>query len=217
MPELKTKRLRLVPMTTEQLGELINKPQPDPHFAAALQEMHDACVAHLGDWLWYTNWQIYLRTDGICIGSLGFKGGPKSGAVELGYGIDPPYQNRGYATEAVRAAMNWAFRRRGVYFVKAETEKENNASARVLSKNGFKYAGEGLEGPRWAVEKPAVTWLSVNLSIGLCIGISLGRIFDNLALGTALGLFLGAALGAVLDAQERKRRKKYRKYLNIRL
>jgi ribosomal-protein-alanine N-acetyltransferase len=215
MPVLKTKRLRLVPMTTEQLGELLAQPQPDPHFAAALREMHDACLAHPDDRLWYTNWQIYLRTDGTCIGSLCFKGGPKSGAVELGYGIDAPYRNKGYATEAVKAAMNWAFYRQDAYFVLAETEKENAASVRVLEKNGFKPAGSGLEGPRWAAERPLANYVSVYLSIGLCMGIALGNALDSLALGTGLGLSLGAALGLVFDASERKRRKRYKKELNL--
>jgi RimJ/RimL family protein N-acetyltransferase len=215
MPELKTKRLRIVSLSTEQLGALISQPQPDPHFAAALRQMYEACVAHPGEWLWYTNWQIYLRTDGTCIGSLGFKGSPVSGAVEIGYGIDAPYQNQGYMTEAVKAAMNWAYYRQDVYFILAETEKENAASVRVLQKNGFKPAGSGIEGPRWAAERPLANYVSVYLSIGLCMGIALGNALDSLALGTGLGLSLGAALGLVFDASERKRRKRYKKELNL--
>jgi RimJ/RimL family protein N-acetyltransferase len=215
MTELKTKRLRIVPLTTEQLAELIQQPQPDPHFAAALRQMYDVCLAHPEDWLWYTNWQILLRANGTCIGSLGFKGGPVNGAVEIGYGIDAPHEKQGYMTEAVKAAMNWVFTRPYVYFVMAETERENRASIRILEKNGFKPTGEGIEGPRWMSEKPAVNYMSVYLSIGMCMGIALGSSTDNLALGTGLGLCLGAALGAGLDVQEKKRRMKCKKALNL--
>jgi RimJ/RimL family protein N-acetyltransferase len=215
MTDLKTNRLRIVPMTAEQLGVMTRQPQEDAHMDAALHEMYNSCIGHPGDWLWYTSWQILLRSDGTCIGSLCFKGGPKSGAVELGYGIDPPYQNQGYATEAVNAVMNWAFYRQNVFYVMAETERENTASIRVLQNNRFKPAGEGLEGPLWVAERPAANYLSFCLSIGMCLGVSLGAGLDNLALGTGLGVCLGAALGAVLDAQDKKYRKKYKNEINL--
>jgi hypothetical protein len=85
----------------------------------------------------------------------------------------------------------------------------------VLQKNGFKPAGSGIEGPRWAAERPTANYVSVYLSIGLCIGIALGNALKSLALGTALGLSLGAALGLAFAAHERKRRKQYKKELNL--
>lgn len=153
--EVKTQRLRIVPLTTAQMEALAKHSQTDNHMEAAIREMYNGCVAHPNDRLWYTNWQIQLRSNGTSVGSLCFKGAPKNGAVEIGYGIDKPFQKQGYATEAVKGVMEWAFAQQGVYFVTAETEKENLASIQVLENNGFSYAGEGAEGPRWEKENPA--------------------------------------------------------------
>lgn len=216
MTEPKTKRLRLVPMTAERLEALTRQTSgEDTEMATAYNEMLDAVAAHPQDWLWYTNWEIQRRTDGTTVGGLCFKGGPLTGAVELGYGIDAPHQKQGYATEAIKAAVSWAFSRPDVYFVMAETDKDNGASIRVLEKNGFKRGGMGEEGPRWIKEKPAANLLSVFMSLGVCIGVSMGAALQNLALGTALGISLGVALGAALDLQESSKRKKYKKALGI--
>jgi RimJ/RimL family protein N-acetyltransferase len=153
MKELKTERLRITPLTAEQMGMLIKKPQPDEHLEAALLEMYTGCVGNPKDFLWYTNWQIFLRSDDTYIGSLCFMGAPLNGAVEIGYGIDNPYENQGYASEAVKALTEWAFTNQGVCSIMAETDHENLASMRVLEKNGFVRAGDGEEGPRWAKEK----------------------------------------------------------------
>ena len=55
---------------------------------------------------------------------------------------------RGYAAEAVSAMVGWAFKQPGVKCVTAETEADNIASQKVLSKAGFIPTGEtGEEGP----------------------------------------------------------------------
>ncbi len=214
--ELKTKHLRLVPLTLEQLEERAQQAGTDGQMASALREMVDGCASHPKAWLWYTSWQILLRTDGTYIGSFCFKGGPAEGCVEIGYGLDEPYRNQGYMTEAVGAAVSWAFGK-DVYFVLAETDMDNEASARVLQKNGFTMLDEGNEGPRWVKEKPRTNWMSIYMCLGLCVGLSLGSATDNtaigLSMGLALGLCLGLAIGAGLDAQEKAAREKYRKLL----
>ncbi|SDN76462.1 Protein N-acetyltransferase, RimJ/RimL family [Acetanaerobacterium elongatum] len=211
MIQLKTKRLRIVPLTTEQLGEYIKKPQADEHMAQALNEMYNGCVEHPKDWLWYTNWLIYLNSDNTPIGSLGFKGCPVNGAVEIGYGIDEPYQNQGYATEAVKAMLAWAFGHQGVYFVTAETEKDNAASIQVLKKNGFAPAGEGKEGPLWELEKPVTSCMAIYMCLGFSVGLSFGAAFKNIGVGFSIGMCIGLALGAAIDAQDRATRERLKK------
>lgn len=212
MIQLKTKRLRIVPLTTEQLGEYIKQPQADEHMAQALNEMYNGCVERPKDWLWYTNWLIYLCSDNTSIGSLCFKGGPVNGAVEIGYGIDEPsYHNQGYATEAVKAMLAWAFGQQGVYFVTAETEKDNLASIRVLNKNGFLPAGEGAEGPLWELEKPASSMMAIFMCLGLSIGLSFGAAQNNMGVGLSIGMCIGLAVGAAIDAQDRATREKFKK------
>ena len=87
---------------------------------------------------WHCQWVGVLKEERRIIGSLAFKGAPdRDNAVEIGYGFDPFYHNRGLATEAVAAMVQWALSEDGVETVIAETANTNVASMRVLQKVGF--------------------------------------------------------------------------------
>lgn len=121
--------------------------QTDDVLIAAYKEMLDGCIAHPDQWDWYAIWMIESK-DGTHIGDLCFKGITEEGSTEIGYGIEEDHQGCGYATEAVSALVDRAFRQPGVLCVTAETEESNAASQRVLKKNGFIPTGEtGEEGP----------------------------------------------------------------------
>ena len=60
----------------------------------------------------------------------------RDGTMELGYVIHPDWQNRGFATEALGAAVEELFRR-GYSCVRAGYFEENAASARVMEKCGM--------------------------------------------------------------------------------
>jgi len=62
--------------------------------------------------------------------------------AELGYWIGPPFQNRGFATEAARAAIGYAFDELGLHKVTVGCIVENTASRRVIEKLGFRFLGE---------------------------------------------------------------------------
>lgn len=145
---LETKRLTLRPTTEAEMRAYIAA-TAEPALQAAYGEMLQGCLDHPEQWVWYALWEIAGK-DGGPVGDLCFKGLNDAGAVEIGYGILEAHQNRGYATEAVRAAVNWALHQPGVHRVEAETEPDNLASQRVLQKCGFVETGErGEEGPRW--------------------------------------------------------------------
>jgi ribosomal-protein-alanine N-acetyltransferase len=57
--------------------------------------------------------------------------------VSLGYCYDDAAWGHGYATEAARALLRWAFDTLDLNRVQAETDTRNMASARVLEKLGF--------------------------------------------------------------------------------
>lgn len=91
------------------------------------------------NYLWYTNWQIILKEKNRIIGGITFKGpGNSENEVEVGYGIDEKYQNKGYMTETLKSIIKWAFRNNEIKSVVAETNKDNIASQRVLEKVGMK-------------------------------------------------------------------------------
>lgn len=80
------------------------------------------------------------------IGSGGFKGKPDAdGTVEIGYGVLPEFQNKGYATEAVRGLVTWALSQKSVGRVIAEAFPDNVPSVRVLAKCSFMEVGAGSE------------------------------------------------------------------------
>jgi [ribosomal protein S5]-alanine N-acetyltransferase len=68
-------------------------------------------------------------------GVLGAESGPDT--VVLGYSVLDAYQDRGYATEAVRALVPEIFTLPGVRRIIATTYPDLGASIRVLEKNGF--------------------------------------------------------------------------------
>lgn len=83
---------------------------------------------------------------------------------EVGYWIGRPYWGRGYATEALEAALAWAsasWRKRAIaagHFV------DNPASGRVLGKAGFLYTGEVRLAKSLARGEEAATRMMVRLS-----------------------------------------------------
>ena len=102
------------------------------------------------DAIGWTIWFITLRSEdkkkNKLIGNAGFKGKPGAdGTVEIGYSILEPYQRNGYATEAVRSLIEWAFSVGDVNCIIAETLPDLLASIRVLEKNGFRFIGQGSE------------------------------------------------------------------------
>jgi RimJ/RimL family protein N-acetyltransferase len=87
------------------------------------------------------NAEFAIERDGELIGMLGFHP-MDDGRCELGYWLGRPYWGRGFATEAVRAAMRWARGDWGRRFVIARHFADNPASGEVLCKSDFLYTGE---------------------------------------------------------------------------
>lgn len=63
------------------------------------------------------------------------------GRADLGYVLARDTWGQGYATEAVKALMRWAFVELGLHRVEASCGVDNPASRRVLEKVGLHYEG----------------------------------------------------------------------------
>ena len=149
---IETNRLKIYAATKEMMKTFIEAQTIDM-LKEAYTEMLNSCLEHPEEWDWYAIWMIELK-DGTHIGELCFKGLSADGTAEIGYGISEEYQNNGYATEAVRAVLEWAFSHPEVTAVEAETDDDNIASKRVLEKCEFALNGViGEEGARWSVSK----------------------------------------------------------------
>ena len=76
--------------------------------------------------------------DGTYVGdAVLFYGSVEHKTVEVGFSFDPRQQGNGYATEAARALVDWAFSQ-GLHRVIGRLEARNTASARVLEKLGMR-------------------------------------------------------------------------------
>lgn len=149
---IETKRLRIYPANRSQMESIISS-ETNAELKAAYSEMLNGCLQNPDQWEWYALWIIEL-IDGTHIGDLCFKGLDSNGIAEIGYGVLEEYQGQGYATEAVKAALRWAFQNPIVTAIEAETEDDNAASKRVLEKCGFIASGIiGKEGPRYALKR----------------------------------------------------------------
>jgi ribosomal-protein-alanine N-acetyltransferase len=111
---------------------------------------------------WTCGFAMVHRDSHAVVGICGYKSPPdRDGIVEIAYGVDPEHQGRGYATEAARGMVAYAFATGRVRIVCAHTMPEPNASTRVLTKCGFEYLGEVIDPEdglvwRWEIrEEPA--------------------------------------------------------------
>jgi RimJ/RimL family protein N-acetyltransferase len=98
----------------------------------------------------YPSYAIVVRLSGQTVGSIGFFGPPDDeGTVMIGYGLAEAARGFGYATEAVRGLIGYAFSRPEVTRILADTDADNVASHRVLEKAGFARVAPG----QWVHER----------------------------------------------------------------
>lgn len=81
---------------------------------------------------------IVRERDGLTIGDALFHGPPDpNGTVDIGYGLVPQARGYGYATIAVVAMIDWAFRQADVTRVTANTTDDNAGSVGVMQRAGM--------------------------------------------------------------------------------
>ncbi len=85
---------------------------------------------------------IYLGTSQRLIGDLGIHFLPPDGRqIEIGLTISPSHQRNGYATEAIRALLSFAFKNLGKHRVIASVDPRNIASIKLLERIGMRKEG----------------------------------------------------------------------------
>ena len=149
-PRLETERLILRALTLADAPRLqqlagereiaantMNIPHPYPDGAAEewITSVAETFAAGTG-----ANFAVTLRESGELIGGCGLVIKEIHQRAELGYWIGKPYWGHGYATEAARAVIGYAFSR-GLNRVFAEHYATNPASGRVLQKLGMRHEG----------------------------------------------------------------------------
>jgi [ribosomal protein S5]-alanine N-acetyltransferase len=169
-----TSRLDLLPNTiattqaalsgTEALGSALGARVPStwpPDFldAAAFEFLLERLRVNPTHAEWW-NYFIILRgkdQQRVLIGTVGYKGPPTEGMVEIGYGIVSEHRRKGYATEAALALIERAFSFPEVSRVTAETLPDLAPSIRVMRRCGLRFVGEGSEAGtvRYQLDRPS--------------------------------------------------------------
>lgn len=83
-----------------------------------------------------------ISHGGTLVGACGID--PREGAAEIGYWLGTRYWDRGFATEAVRAVIDYAFGELQHDALYAGARVTNPASRRVLEKCAFQWTGVRL-------------------------------------------------------------------------
>lgn len=149
---IETERLLLLPISYDCMGELLEgKPcaleregfaLSDEWVTIELLRYFDILRSFMppgGTPDGFYTWAIIERAARMVIGDVGFKGPPNElGAMDIGYGIAPASREKGYATEAVTAALRWVFAQPGVRRVSAECVEDNAPSVHILKKTGMR-------------------------------------------------------------------------------
>ncbi len=100
-----------------------------------------------------------VNWTGDLVGSMGLIIDPRHGVAEMGYWIGVDFWNRGYATEAGRAVLSYAFGPLGLRRVYAFHFTRNPASGRVLEKIGMSREGVWRKHVmKWGVAEDLVGW-----------------------------------------------------------
>lgn len=95
------------------------------------------------DWL---SVAVVERSSGLTVGDLALHWvSERDRTVEVGFVFDPRHQGKGFATEAARAVVDWAFTTAGMHRVIGRTEARNVASSRVLEKLGMRLEAHYVE------------------------------------------------------------------------
>lgn len=145
---LETDRLRLRRSRVDD-AEVISRYRSDPEVhrtqgwertdpdgvRADIEQMSGRQPGEGGGWVQFS---VEERDGGQLVGDVGISPADgEPGVMKVGYTIDPAYQRRGYATEAVGALVDYVFATLGADVVRAYADADNVASHRVAEKVGL--------------------------------------------------------------------------------
>jgi ribosomal-protein-alanine N-acetyltransferase len=151
---VRTSRLEITPLSPDAIEALLqgesgrlraltraNFPEPvapPPYMADSLPVVRERLRSDPSEAPWW-NWLIVREDNREAVGSVAFGGMPDSaGAVLIGYAMYPGREGHGYATEAVRAMVDWAFAQPGVRVVRALAPVWNTPAVHVAEKVGMR-------------------------------------------------------------------------------
>jgi [ribosomal protein S5]-alanine N-acetyltransferase len=167
-PTLETERLFLRPLTPDDAPDIARRAGRREIADTTISIPHPYSEEQARQWI-AGNVDLFargksavfgmeLKRERTLVGSIGLREiDAEHSQAELGYWIAVEWWGRGYATEAVRAVVDFGFRQLGLNRIYAHHMVRNPASGRVLAKIGMKQ--EGLlrqQSKKWGVFEDVV-------------------------------------------------------------
>ncbi len=95
----------------------------------------------------FYDWGIILRSENKMIGTCGFtRFDYVNNSAEIGYVLNSAYHGKGIAAEASAKVVEFGFKRLGLNRIECKYIIGNDASRRVMEKNGMTFEGVRREG-----------------------------------------------------------------------
>lgn len=164
---IKSERLTLIPFTTKICNELLNQEYnsiielslkrginwPDEEILETLPRIIKN-LDKVGIPTGFESWMIIKTDTKEIIGDVGFKGFNRiTNSADIGYGIIEAERRKGYAEEACKALINWAFISNDLQHITASCLIDNIGSANLLKKLNFECIAEEEEMFFWERNK----------------------------------------------------------------
>lgn len=146
---IETERLRLRKFTLDDVDNMYDNWASDPETSKMMpwdvHETKDVTKKVVTSWIeeyedpFKYNWIVELKENNEPIGSITVvKVSNRDETCEIGYCYGPKYWGNGYATEALRAVIEYLINDVGFRLVEAKHISDNPASGRVMQKAGMK-------------------------------------------------------------------------------
>lgn len=165
--QIETERLILIPFTLKICEEIINQDftslrnigfnpaisWPDEDFMRTLPKIIynlKKVISPTG----FENWMIIKKDSNEIIGDVGFKGFSSiSSSCDIGYGLAVEHRKKGFASEAIKAMLDWAFSVDGIDEVTASCLIQNLDSKKLLERFHFKTIAQDDFYIYWSLRK----------------------------------------------------------------
>jgi ribosomal-protein-alanine N-acetyltransferase len=144
----------LIPDALERELDLVeNDRKVAPKLTSKIAGILPLLADPANDYLFHTFWIVIDKTKKVMVADLCFKGQPKNGEVEIGYGTYEQFQGMGFMSEAVDAVIKYMFDYTLIKSVYAETNIQNMASQKILERNRFVKQSVTRDNVEWRREK----------------------------------------------------------------
>ena len=102
----------------------------------------------------FESWMVVKSESREIIGDIGFKGyNHISDSCDLGYGIIEAERRNGFAEEAARALIHWAFTKEELQCITANCARNNTGSKNLLTKLGFSILNSDADMIYWRLSR----------------------------------------------------------------